>query len=430
MRRPMACTGVLAALLYLWTVGAHAITLHVTDDTYTQQESPNAHPGAAASLSINNRNLNKEHITYALFDLSLLPPNATIDKAVLRFFVNQVAQPGKLKIAVVTGGAWTEQTLTWNNAPASPAAVPTITTTLFANDEGSYVTVDITQVAQDWVNGIHTNLGLAIRGDNPALNIALDSKENTSTSHPMELEVVLAGGTGGTPGPPGPAGPQEPTGPQGPPGPAGPAGSGFLFIPGGWQAAVTYHTNEVVTFANQTWISLQDNNTNRQPDGSPFYWELLAAHGASGAPGATGAQGPAGATGAQGPKGDTGATGATGVTGATGAQGPQGPMGPMGPMGLQGPQGQQGAPGVSGYEIVTASGLVSLGNGQEATIGVLCPAGKSVLGGGGNTLLSGMALARSYPNSANSWEIKFRNVSSGSLLGTIEAYAICANVLP
>jgi len=193
----------LAALLCLWTVVAHAITLHVTDDTYTQQESPNVHPGAAASLSINNRNLNKEHITYALFDLSILPPTATIDRAVLRFFVNQVAQPGKLKVAVVTGGAWAEQTLTWNNAPMSIAATPAVTATIFAADEGSYVTVDITQVVQDWLHGIHTNLGLAIRGDSPALNIALDSKENTSTSHPMELEVVLAGGTGGTPGPPG-----------------------------------------------------------------------------------------------------------------------------------------------------------------------------------------------------------------------------------
>ena len=218
MRRPMACMGVLAAMLCLWTVVAHAITLHVTDDTYTQQESPNAHPGSAASLSINNRNLTKEHITYALFDLSLLPPNAAIDKAVLRFFVNQVAQPGKIKLSVVTGGAWAEQTLTWNNTPASIAAVPAVTATIFAADEGSYITVDLTQVVQDWMNGIPANLGLALRGDSPALNIALDSKENTSTSHPMELEVVLAGGPGGTPGPPGPAGPQGPTGPQGPPG--------------------------------------------------------------------------------------------------------------------------------------------------------------------------------------------------------------------
>jgi len=216
MRRPIACIGMLAAMLCLWTIVAHAITLHVTDDTFTQKELLNTQSGSAASLSVNNRNLNREHITYALFDLSLLPPNAAIDKAVLRFFVNTVAQVGTIKIDVVTGGFWAEQSLTWNNAPVSVAAVPAITAGIVAADAGSYVTVDITQVVQDWVNGIHPNLGLAIRGDSPAPNIALDSKENTSTSHPMELEVVLeSGGLAGPTGPPGPTGPQGPQGPLG-----------------------------------------------------------------------------------------------------------------------------------------------------------------------------------------------------------------------
>jgi hypothetical protein len=46
-------------------------------------------------------------------------------------------------------------------------------------------------------------------GDSPAPNIALDSKENTSTSHPMELEVVLEGGPAGPPGPTGAQGPDN-----------------------------------------------------------------------------------------------------------------------------------------------------------------------------------------------------------------------------
>ena len=83
MRRPLACIGVLAAILCLWTVVTHAITLYVTDDTFTQKEAPNAQSGSATSLSVNNRTLSKEHITYALFDLSLLPPNAALDKAVV-----------------------------------------------------------------------------------------------------------------------------------------------------------------------------------------------------------------------------------------------------------------------------------------------------------------------------------------------------------
>jgi hypothetical protein len=106
---------------------------------------------------------------------------------VLRFFVQNVAQAGKIHIAVVTGGPWAEQTLSWNTAPGV-AAVPAVTASIFAADEGSYVTVDITSVVQTWVNGTQANLGLALRGDSPALNMTLNSKENTGTSHPMELE--------------------------------------------------------------------------------------------------------------------------------------------------------------------------------------------------------------------------------------------------
>jgi len=227
----MGSLGVFTALLGLWTVTAHAITLHVTDDTFIQKEAPTASSGAAGSLSINNKNLTKEHITYALFDLALLPLHVTLDKAVLRFFVNQVGQPGTIKIYVVTGGAWAEQTLTWNNAPASVAAVPTIITSIFAADAGSYVTVDITQIVQDWVNGLRPNLGLAIRGDSPALNIALDSKENASTSHPMEREVAFAGGVAG------PAGAARHTGASRTSGTA--RGDGRPGAPGGARAAGT-----------------------------------------------------------------------------------------------------------------------------------------------------------------------------------------------
>ena len=124
MRRPKALIVVLTTLLCLGTFVAHAITLHVTDDTFIQKESPNVQSGSVASLQVDNRNLSKEHITYALFDLSLVPSDAVLDKAVLRFFVNKVAQAGTLQILVVTQ-QWTEKTLTWNTAlvPAS-AAVP------------------------------------------------------------------------------------------------------------------------------------------------------------------------------------------------------------------------------------------------------------------------------------------------------------------
>lgn len=88
---------------------------------------------------------------------------------------------------------------------------------------------------QAWVNGTQANLGLAIRGASPTLNIAVDSKENADTGHPMELEVVLEGGPAGPPGSVGATGPQGPVGPPGPEGPPGPQGLAGLPGPEGPQ---------------------------------------------------------------------------------------------------------------------------------------------------------------------------------------------------
>jgi hypothetical protein len=105
-----------------------------------------------------------------------------------------VAQAGTRTIAVGTGGPWAEQTLTWNTAPVSGAAAPAVTAPIFASDQGSSVTVDITSLVQAWVNDSQTTLGLTLRG-----------QENPLTSPPMELEVVLVGG---------PQAPQDPPGRQ------------------------------------------------------------------------------------------------------------------------------------------------------------------------------------------------------------------------
>ena len=49
MRRLIAYISVLAVLLCLWTVAAHAITLSPTDDTYVQQASPTSPSGGTAT---------------------------------------------------------------------------------------------------------------------------------------------------------------------------------------------------------------------------------------------------------------------------------------------------------------------------------------------------------------------------------------------
>ena len=95
MRRSIAFIGLLAVLLCLWTISAHAITLKVTDDTYTQQDKQTLASGVATSLSVDSSAANQEHITYVVFDPQPLPQNLTTnDHVVLRFFVNKVTKAG------------------------------------------------------------------------------------------------------------------------------------------------------------------------------------------------------------------------------------------------------------------------------------------------------------------------------------------------
>jgi hypothetical protein len=100
--------------------------------------------------------------------------------------------------------------------------------------------------------------------------------------------------------------------------------------------------------------------------------------------------------------GQTGPTGPQGPRGFTGAQGPQGIQGIQGPIGLTGPQGIQGVPGLpglTGYEIVSG------------TDAVVCPAGKTVVGGGASAgfFIVRQALIESQPLN-NGWE----GISTGS----------------
>jgi hypothetical protein len=123
--------------------------------------------------------------------------------------------------------------------------------------------------------------------------------------------------------------------------------------------------------------------------------------------------------------GFTGSTGATGVTGATGATG------------VTGATGATGATGLTASQIVS-SGPVESSNsasaGTQVTATASCPAGKTLLGGGGRATkggsapLSSLTLAESYPSASNTWKAVgtvTNNLGSGQRL-LVEAYVVCS----
>jgi len=212
-------------LVFLSSASGHALTLHVTDDTNINLNTPGQNNGDTQGVFVRNVGAGGVRHAFVKFDLTPLPPGVVVSKATLRLWVSEIQNAGSINLHVVTG-AWDEASLTAATAPAFEA-LSFATRPIAAGDKGSYVTVDVTSQVQGWVAAPATNVGLVIL-PSPLddIRLDLDSKENTGTSHPMEIESRSRGqqaprgpaGQTGNQGVPGLPGPPGATGSQGPPG--------------------------------------------------------------------------------------------------------------------------------------------------------------------------------------------------------------------
>ena len=160
------------------------------------------------------------------FNLAGVPANATLQRASLRLYVDAVATPGSFDVYALEN-AWSESQVNFQNGPALGASVtggkPLSITRATQNQ---FILVDITALAQEWINGGTPNNGLALALTGTTGCFSFDSKESLFTSHEPELELVL----NTTPGPQGAAGPQGPPGVQGPAGPQGRSRTEFSLL--------------------------------------------------------------------------------------------------------------------------------------------------------------------------------------------------------
>ena len=297
--------GALLAAGSLFVPALCAADAPLVGDAYVSSASAATNFGAATSLIIAPGNAG-----LVQFDLTAIPPSSTIAKAYLRVYVNKVVAGGTLNFALATS-SWSEGAVTFNTQPG----VDTTFATATASVANTFVLVDVTTQAQAWLATPAANFGVEIAGVGSA-SVQLDTKENTSTSHPPTLELAIAGPAGAT----GATGAMGPTGATGATGPAGPTGAVGVAGAAGATGA-----------------------TGAAGPAGP-----AGATGASGTAGLAGAMGATGATGPAGPAGAAGATGTAGLAGAKGATGPSGPQGAAGPQGAVGVTGPAGATGASG----------------------------------------------------------------------------------
>jgi hypothetical protein len=226
-----------AACLWLLAATAQADTLPIVADAQTNSAAPRQRVGAAPLVGIRGGFPGATLTGYARFDLSALPAlaPANVEKATLRLWVTALPAGGEIDVVPILG-PWTERTIDAAGAPPVGPAIASLT--VRPSDVKTYVSVDVTSLVRDWVGGTLDNNGLALRAT-PAgrVSVQFDAKENTTSSHASEIEVVLASygpkgdpGAEGSPGAKGDKGDKGDTGKvgprgiEGPPGPQGPAG--------------------------------------------------------------------------------------------------------------------------------------------------------------------------------------------------------------
>ncbi len=158
-------------------------------DSFTNTADPTTNYGANILLNVDGA----KAITYIQFNLASIPATATINQATLKLYVNSVTTAGSFNVDYVNG-SWAETTIDASNAPGLGTTIASNVDVTTA-DKNQYILINVTSAVQAWLSGSEANDGIALVA-NSTFNATFDSKENTTTSHPAELDIAYAGGDG------------------------------------------------------------------------------------------------------------------------------------------------------------------------------------------------------------------------------------------
>jgi hypothetical protein len=171
--------------LFSWVGAFGQIT--PSGDAFTNSSTPTTNYGANVLLEVNGAT----DIAYIQFNLASIPSGATVSHAWLKLYVNGVSKGGSFNVDFVNG-TWAESTITSSLSPVLGSTIDS-NVAVTAAQKNQYILVDVTSALQAWLSGSQANDGIALVA-NGSFTASFDSKENTTTSHPPELDVVFAGG--------------------------------------------------------------------------------------------------------------------------------------------------------------------------------------------------------------------------------------------
>lgn len=187
MKRTWLFIGLLFSVLLFTSSIVNALTIPASEDSYTAA-------GNKLSYSTNNANslvVDGIRKAYLFFDLSDIPADAVVRWAKLRLFLPTVRTPGAgLSVHLVTG-TWNESSRISDAPVISAGSLGMIAPEKMASRR--FVTVDVKDTVQKWINGGTLNEGFAIqpivKAGSPTASVMLTSKEGPVFGLPAELDI-------------------------------------------------------------------------------------------------------------------------------------------------------------------------------------------------------------------------------------------------
>lgn len=140
---------------------AETVNLTPTKDTFVNEVEPTKSYGSSAVLQTKTET-NRSRQTLIQFNLSTIPSGALILNGELRLFSkrSQFFKPDTAVRVYANLGTWSEST-TWNTRPARASSFED---SIAVTKTGRYYAWDITNLVQDWKDGVETNYGVRVRG--------------------------------------------------------------------------------------------------------------------------------------------------------------------------------------------------------------------------------------------------------------------------
>jgi len=177
-------------------------------DSFIKQNEQTKNFGTNEKIEIDSEETNKEERGLLQFDLSSLPPNATINSATLYLYLDS----GEGKVSNVTinrlTADWTESKVTWKSKDgtnnwialggdydATPFAATAVSKT-----KGWY-SWNITSLVQGWVDGTWPNRGMILKpeilqsGNNVKKFISSDNKKKSSSRPKLVIDYTTVNDT-------------------------------------------------------------------------------------------------------------------------------------------------------------------------------------------------------------------------------------------